>query len=99
MCSKYEVVKVAIWQHFLIRHFFNICVLSFSNKILHCNRAGQEFFCKHLVDVTLIFFAEKKTPLDYCHRIFGFGLEYLAVIATGHLFHYFSDLLRHPNQV
>ena len=49
--SKYVVEKVAIWQHFLIsdKHrayppFFDICVLSFSNKKLHYNRVGQQFF-------------------------------------------------------
>ena len=44
--TKYEVEKVSIWQHFLINAhtFFNICVLSFPNKKLHYNRAGQQFF-------------------------------------------------------
>ena len=32
-----EVVNTGI-------HFFNICVLAFSNKKLHYNRAGQQFF-------------------------------------------------------
>ena len=48
-CSKYEDEKVAVWQHFLIsgkhRHtLFNICVLSFTNKKIHYNRAGHNFF-------------------------------------------------------
>ena len=33
--SKFEVEKVAIWHT-----LFNICVLSFTNKKLHYNRAG-----------------------------------------------------------
>ena len=47
--SKFEVEKVSIWQYFSISgntdiQFFNICVLSFSNKKLHYNRGGQQFF-------------------------------------------------------
>ena len=70
-CSKYEVVKVAIWRHFLIsskhRHtFFNICVLSFSNKKLHYNRTGQKFFnapCKRVTSSL-----QKRKP----HNCFNF---------------------------
>ena len=53
--SKYKVEKVAIWQYFLKsgkhRHtLFYICVLSFSNEILHYNEAGQQFYapCKRV---------------------------------------------------
>ena len=58
-----------IWQHFLTtdEHFFNICVLSFANKKLHYNRAGQQFFnapCKNVTSSLQSFIFSDEAHFD-----------------------------------